>query len=984
MNQHSSKKSKHYSPLIGAALATVSLFHFSLPAFAAGTEAGLELKNRATATYEDQNNEPYDVISNEVTVTVGKIAGITNVPRGIDTPDAIQAGDTVGFLFDVTNTGNDVSDIYIPDTAAIGGYANTTNNLTINSVEYSTDGGTTFVNRSTLTNGIIPNVLDNQTIIVRVNVTVDSGASETDPIAVQLGNTDNNNNQANTQNQPDLPAAGDIDTEDVRTETATYTDGSAGTPKVDSEPINGQREASAVNSTTVGANPLALPRILKDDVDVDNNGSEQDLTDDIITYNLQLDVLSQAQLPSYTNFNFTPEALEGRDYSAGNPNTGEVRPAGGATSANIPDVTNLILISDAVPQNTELSEPVTKPAGSLWTPVYTDSPLTTSAEEATWSENLGALNGNTGTPSDVTRVGWVYDARTAGGNGPIAAGASITSAAGFSFKVVTSGFTTGNTASVYNMAQVFGSTDDKVDVVPAGQPNAGASSTGGQITFDESGDQNPNNLTDGTGTPGPDETVTFDVDLGDGNGTVATYGFADPDPANEDPGNNTGTGDGGEANKVDLTVIGQVTSAILNGPGAIADPNGGTIPAQPDAVGNLFIAPATADDNHDFQNQSTPTTDVTQQTDATTGQVTSVIQNVDGVSTTFNNTVQNPGSARINGVILQPVSPEALGLSGTAAELQNGTTVTITYVDGTVTRTATYTYDSSNTGSFSLTGSTTDGAADGTATQITIDFINGGDSVDYTAEVTLPDQTPLSTNYVGGDPNNANVGGYPVPIVAYVDDDNTPAAGSGVDGTNLTTADTYNVTINQAYTGFLKLVKRARVFRRVDPLDPNSAYSTSPVPGMDFAAPDADKNPAPGDRVEYEITFENIAESANAGGGSGNYTLIADDIRVTEDGTAAPNNWGVDATGAGTDGNPTGDGVIDTLHVRDTAAIDINTSVTTTITRKLAAADAGSVADTEEEITFYEAYIQQIEPEDEGTFTFQRKVSEPSDAPTTP
>ena len=71
---------KYYSPLIGAALAAASLFHFSLPAFAAGTTAGTGLVNRATATYEDQNDKPYNVTSNEVTVTVGKIAGITNVP----------------------------------------------------------------------------------------------------------------------------------------------------------------------------------------------------------------------------------------------------------------------------------------------------------------------------------------------------------------------------------------------------------------------------------------------------------------------------------------------------------------------------------------------------------------------------------------------------------------------------------------------------------------------------------------------------------------------------------------------------------------------------------------------------------------------------------------------------------------------------------------------------------------------------------------
>ncbi|MEM7757830.1 MAG: hypothetical protein AAF298_06870, partial [Cyanobacteria bacterium P01_A01_bin.40] len=66
MNQHSSNFKKYYSPLIGAALATASLFHFALPVLSIGTSAGTSLINSATATYDDQDNNSYEVTSNEV------------------------------------------------------------------------------------------------------------------------------------------------------------------------------------------------------------------------------------------------------------------------------------------------------------------------------------------------------------------------------------------------------------------------------------------------------------------------------------------------------------------------------------------------------------------------------------------------------------------------------------------------------------------------------------------------------------------------------------------------------------------------------------------------------------------------------------------------------------------------------------------------------------------------------------------------------
>ena len=123
MNQHSSTAKKYYSPLIGAALVAASLFHFSFPVFAAGTEAGTILRNTATGSYEDDTGNNYTIESNTVDVTVAKIAGITNQPSGFTDETSgganttVLTGDTVSFEFTITNVGNDISNIFIPDAA---------------------------------------------------------------------------------------------------------------------------------------------------------------------------------------------------------------------------------------------------------------------------------------------------------------------------------------------------------------------------------------------------------------------------------------------------------------------------------------------------------------------------------------------------------------------------------------------------------------------------------------------------------------------------------------------------------------------------------------------------------------------------------------------------------------------------------------------------------------------------------------------------
>ena len=510
---------KRYLPLIGTALAAASLFRFSLPAFAAGTSAGQQLVNKATATYSDADENTYDAISNEVTVTVGKVAGITNVASGNNDSDRILAGESVGFDFTITNTGNDASSIFIPDTTTIGNYAGTTDNLTVNSVEYrlSSDPDVPASYSDRPADGIVPNIAEDASIVVRVNVTVDSGAADGADIAVQLGNTGPNDNSVDTQNQPDvITGSPDTDTDDVRTVTAA----DAATA-VDGPPVNGQREASAVNTTQVNAVPIALPRITKLSGEIDQNGTPEDVQGDIIPYSLSLYVLNQTDADSLgygSSFNFSLEDLEGRDYSSGTSFTATDFDPAAADNSNL---SNLILVSDAIPEGTSLRTSGTTPdtvavgveSPVNWTPVYTDSALTVSADEAVWRTDLDDLSGA------VTRIGWVYDASApTDGNGSITQGDRIT---GFGFEVTVTGT---EPLNVYNLAQVFGSTDDD---------NAGT--TNGTVVLDESGDQNPSNFNDdGNGRAG--QTVV------DGNFAYSATPVPD---ANIDPGSNTGTGAAG-------------------------------------------------------------------------------------------------------------------------------------------------------------------------------------------------------------------------------------------------------------------------------------------------------------------------------------------------------------------------------------------------------------------------------------------------------
>lgn len=90
------------------ALMVAMLSAFTLNGFAQNTTAGTPIKNTASATYGDGSGPPtqYSTVSNEVVVTVAKVAGLTITPDAGTTPSVVagQTGVTMDFV--VTNTGN--------------------------------------------------------------------------------------------------------------------------------------------------------------------------------------------------------------------------------------------------------------------------------------------------------------------------------------------------------------------------------------------------------------------------------------------------------------------------------------------------------------------------------------------------------------------------------------------------------------------------------------------------------------------------------------------------------------------------------------------------------------------------------------------------------------------------------------------------------------------------------------------------------------
>ncbi len=137
MSKRKKSSKKYLRAILASALVSTSFFNMALPLLAEGTAAGVQINNKATATYEDPDGNEITTESNEVVITVAEVGGLTNVAQ---TPNDVNggsviSGDTILYPFVITNTGNETTDVFVPHIGDI-----TTTNLTPTRVFIDLDG----------------------------------------------------------------------------------------------------------------------------------------------------------------------------------------------------------------------------------------------------------------------------------------------------------------------------------------------------------------------------------------------------------------------------------------------------------------------------------------------------------------------------------------------------------------------------------------------------------------------------------------------------------------------------------------------------------------------------------------------------------------------------------------------------------------------------------------------------------------------------
>lgn len=523
------RQSQLFRSLIATAFIANGFFPFVAPALAQGTKAGQTISNTATATYQDPNNSgtTLNTTSNPVVVTVAEVAGITISNVGVvdSTPaDVIKVGDTLTYTFAIKNVGNDPTRFRIPNLAT------TTGPVVAGNLSYSINGSYTQIPGTEVITSSIP---VGGTVLVQVPVTVQAGANANDTIKVKIGDT----TTANDQNVLRVNNGGDVYTVD-NPDAPTIID------EIPGVPINGTREASNTQTSTVGINTspptnnMSLATLLKTNT-YSNNSTTNSITDDTITYNLSLRVEGS----DVTGLGITPQPLTGY------------------TGITVDSVAtkNYILVSDVIPAGTVLSAVPTAPSG--WTPVYsTVAASGAKPQDVLWTTTAPTLG-------TVTRVGFVKETPTAGDN--ITAGTTVT---GFAIPLAITG--TPTTLTINSIAQLVGQT-----------PGAG-----GLPVYDESGDQNPSNYSGSAGNMTPGAASTNGILPTNAAAVLANIidGVANPITQGIDTNNNnTGTGPGGEDNQLIISVVTTPTTGVLNGP-----------------VGEANATGPGGDNNTDFTNKS--------------------------------------------------------------------------------------------------------------------------------------------------------------------------------------------------------------------------------------------------------------------------------------------------------------------------------------------------------------------------------------------
>jgi hypothetical protein len=235
---------------------------------------GTLIENQATASFTDAaDGSTGTIVSDKVSVTVAEVAGISAVGSAV--VNSAYRTNTVFFDFKVINQGNDPTQLFVPAAPSLATFGPNgspspaaipgANIGQLQVIGYNNDGSATvtpittgnLVNTSTGsgTSALgVPNggsIAAGGYIIVRVPVTVPANAVTNDIISVTLGNTAGQ--PANTSTPYIAGNNSGVGGNDL------YTKDNTGTQNGDSTataPINGEREASATQTTPVVNPPL--------------------------------------------------------------------------------------------------------------------------------------------------------------------------------------------------------------------------------------------------------------------------------------------------------------------------------------------------------------------------------------------------------------------------------------------------------------------------------------------------------------------------------------------------------------------------------------------------------------------------------------------------------------------------------------------------------------------------------------------------------
>jgi hypothetical protein len=220
----------------------------------AQTAADTVIQNQASATYSDGNGNNFSTVSNTVSITVAKVAGLTITPDGQTNPTVVPGQTGVNFVFRVTNTGNFTDQVRF---LANGSSVRVTGPATITAATIS---GTT--NILTNTADVLQSLAQNGFVDVTVTLSINAGATPTSSIQVFLGDATTGTNFDN------IPST--LSANEVRT--------------VSTGAVNGSREARGDISVvvdndgllrtvlTVPAGPVALGSNISYGVQACNDG----------------------------------------------------------------------------------------------------------------------------------------------------------------------------------------------------------------------------------------------------------------------------------------------------------------------------------------------------------------------------------------------------------------------------------------------------------------------------------------------------------------------------------------------------------------------------------------------------------------------------------------------------------------------------------------------------------------------------------------